>query len=191
MDASSKRVCVFCGASWGNEPGYAEAARALADALTARGLGLVYGGAKRGLMGVLADRVLERGGEVIGVIPERMVQREIAHLELTQLLVVQTMHERKARMAEHAGAFIALPGGFGTLEELMEVVTWSQLGLHDKPCGLLNHAGYFDHFLAFIAHMQASGFVRAEHTATLRVSATPDGLLDLLLSAAGGPALVP
>jgi uncharacterized protein (TIGR00730 family) len=176
-----KRVCVFCGSSFGVDAAYQEAARGLAEACYARGVGLVYGGARRGLMGVLADRMLELGGEVVGVIPTTLVERELDHRGLTQLHVVDTMHQRKALMATHADAFLALPGGFGTLEELMEVVTWAQLGIHDKPCGILNTQGYFDTFLAFVRHMTQQGFVREQQPAALRVANTPDEALALLL----------
>jgi uncharacterized protein (TIGR00730 family) len=175
-----QRVCVFLGSSIGNDPVYVAAARELAGALVAEGLGLVYGGAQRGLMGVLADSVLALGGEVIGVIPARLVEREIAHRGLTELHVVQTMHERKALMAAHADAFLALPGGFGTLEELTEVLTWQQLGLHDKPCGLLNTQGYFDPFITFIAHMTQAGFVRPAHVEALQIAQSPVQALQLL-----------
>ena len=176
-----RRLCVFCGSSTGNDLAYIAAARELAGALVAAGHGLVYGGAHRGLMGVLADAMLARGGDVIGVIPAYMAEREIAHRRLTQLLVVQNMHERKATMAEHSAAFLALPGGFGTLDELMEAVTWRLLGLHDKPCGLLNTQGYFDPFIGFIDRMTQSGFVREEQAATLRVAYTPAEAIAQLL----------
>jgi len=175
-----KRLCVFCGSSLGNDPAYAWAARGLARALVQRGIGLVYGGARRGLMGVLADSVLERGGDVIGVIPERLVAQEVAHTGLTQQIVVTSMHERKARMAEHADAFLALPGGFGTLDELMEVITWAQLGLHDKPIGLLDVNGYFGDLRMFIEHMIEEGFVSSEQVQTIRVHALPERVLDQL-----------
>ena len=165
----------------GHDPAFAVAAQTLAEVLVSRGHGLVYGGAHRGLMGVLADAILARGGEVIGVIPERMVEREIAHRGLTTLHVVQTMHERKARMAANADAFLALPGGFGTLEELMEVVTWQLLGLHDKPCGLLNTEGYFDPFLTFIARMTEAGFVRGPQAASLQIACSAAEAVDQLL----------
>jgi uncharacterized protein (TIGR00730 family) len=175
------RVCVFLGSSHGREPVYGVAARALGPVLAERGIGLVYGGAHRGLMGVLADAVLQHGGEVIGVIPQVLVEREIAHLGLTRQIVVQTMHERKAIMAEHADAFIALPGGFGTLDELMEVLTWRQLGLHDKPTGLLDVAGYFAGLIAFIEHMVAASFAPAEEAGRIVVASDPRTLLDQLL----------
>jgi uncharacterized protein (TIGR00730 family) len=175
------RVCVFCGSSHGREPVFGVAARLLGQALAERGIGLVYGGAHRGLMGVLADSVLQHGGEVIGVIPQVLVEREIAHLGLTQQIVVQTMHERKAIMAAHADAFIALPGGFGTLDELMEVLTWRQLGLHAKPTGLLDVDGYFAGLRQFIVHMVELGFVPPEEAERIRVGSDPAGLLDALL----------
>lgn len=176
-------VCVFCGSGVGDDPAYAEAAVTLAQALVERDLGLVYGGAQRGLMGVLADAVLARGGRVVGVMPHWMQDRELAHRGLTELVIVRSMHERKAEMAARADAFVAMPGGFGTLDELTEVVTWAQLGLHDKPAGLLNVAGYFDAFLGFVAHMAERGFVRPEHRELLHVAAEPARLLELLRSA--------
>jgi uncharacterized protein (TIGR00730 family) len=175
-----KRICVFCGSSVGRDPVYQHAARALGDALVDRGLGLVYGGAQRGLMGVIANQVLARGGEVIGVIPERMVEAELAHPGVTELLVVPGMHERKATMAARSDGFIAMPGGFGTLEELTEVVTWSQLGLHHKPFGVYNVAGYFDAFLQFGRHMVDAGFLKPAHFEMLRVSSDPGVLIELL-----------
>ncbi len=161
------RICVFCGSAAGTRPEYAEAAAELGTALATRGLGLVYGGASVGLMGVVADAALAAGGEVVGVIPQALVDREVAHPGLTELHVVGTMHERKARMAELSGAFVVLPGGMGTLEELFEVVTWSQLGLHAKPIVLLDVAGYWAGLAAFLDHAGAEGFVRAGHRAVL------------------------
>jgi uncharacterized protein (TIGR00730 family) len=175
-----RRLCVFCGSSFGTQSAYTAAAVELAEALAAHGVGLVYGGSHGGLMGVLADRVLALGGEVIGVIPSGLVEREMAHRGLTKLHVVATMHERKALMAQHADAFLALPGGFGTLEELMEVVTWRQLGFHAKPIGVLNTAGYYDPFLAFIEHAADQGFVKSEHAAQLVIAPTPLAALDQL-----------
>ena len=175
------RLCVFCGSSFGNHAVYRDAARRLARALHARGAGLVFGGSHLGLMGVVADSLLELGGEVIGVIPGHMVEREIAHTGLTQLIVVQSMHERKAAMAAHADAFMALPGGFGTLDELMEILTWSQLQLHAKPIGLLDVDGYWKGLLDFVEHMTRSGFVRATDAQRLLVGAEPRSLLDRLL----------
>lgn len=178
-----RSVCVFCGSSVGEHPAYAHGAERMAEALVERGIDLVYGGAARGLMGVLAERVLERGGRVVGVMPAWMQERELSHPGLTELVVVTSMHERKAEMAARADAFVAMPGGFGTLEELTEVVTWRQLGLHEKPAGLLNVAGYFDAFLGFIAHMHAAGFVREAHRDLVHVADEPRGLLDRLRSA--------
>jgi len=176
------RLCVFCGSGHGREPAYGVAARELGQLLAERGIGLVYGGAHRGLMGVVADAVLQGGGEVIGVIPHLLVEREIAHPGLTQQIVVQSMHERKAQMAVHADAFAALPGGFGTLDELMEIITWRQLGLHDKPIGLLDTNGYFARLNAFIAHMVDAGFVAASDAARIEVAPDPSRLLDRLLT---------
>ena len=178
-----KRVCVFCGSNPGARPVYAEAAQALGAALAARGLELVYGGAHRGLMGLLADAVLAKGGTVIGVIPKSLVDLEIAHRGLTDLRVVLTMHERKALMAELADAFVALPGGFGTIEEFAEIVTWAQLGLHQKPHGLLNVAGYYDRFLDFLDHGVAERFIREEHRRTVICETDPGRLLEALASA--------
>ena len=162
----------------GARPAYAAAAERLADALVRRGLGVVYGGGNVGLMGVLADATLERGGEVIGVIPEALLAREVGHRELTELRVVGSMHERKALMADLADGFVALPGGYGTIEELVEIVTWSQLGLHEKPCGLLDVEGFYAPLVAFFDHAVAEGFVRPQHRAMLLVDDDPDALLD-------------
>ena len=172
-----RRVCVFAGSSRGTDPAYADAAAALGDALVRRGLGLVYGGAHVGLMGVLADAVLAGGGEVIGVIPRGLARKELAHPGCTELRVVGSMHERKATMADCADAFVALPGGLGTFEELLEVLTWSQLGLHDKPVGVLDVAGYWRPLEALLDRATADGFVRPEHRARLLDATTPDALL--------------
>ena len=153
--------------------------------LTARGRGIVFGGGRIGLMGALADEALARGGEVIGVIPQHLVEREVAHRSLTELHVVATMHERKALMAQLADAFIALPGGIGTLEELIEMVTWAQLGLHAKPCGLLNVDGYYDSLLAFLEHAVDEGFIGRGYDELLAVAAQPAALLDELDRRAG------
>lgn len=155
-----RRICVFCGSSVGARPAYATIARELGRTLAQRGLGVVFGGGKVGLMGVLADAALAAGGEVIGVIPEALVAREIGHNALTKLHVVRSMHERKTLMADLASAFIALPGGYGTFEEFFEAVTWTQLGIHQKPCGLLNVDGYYDALLALLERAVADGFVR-------------------------------
>lgn len=175
-------ICVFCGSSVGASPAYAEAARVMGRALVARGCSLVYGGGHVGLMGVLADAVLAAGGEVTGVIPHALNAREIAHAGLTELHVVDSMHERKALMSDMADAFVALPGGWGTLEEFFEVLTWAQLGLHRKPCGLLNAHGYFDRLLAFLDHTIDEGFVRPRNAELIAVSRTPGELLDRLES---------
>jgi uncharacterized protein (TIGR00730 family) len=175
-----RRVCVYCGSSPGRDPAYREAAVALVVELAKRGLGVVYGGAHVGLMGVVADTALEAGAEVIGVIPQGLVDREIAHTGLTDLRIVGSMHERKAQMAELADAFVALPGGLGTLEELFEVATWSQLGLHRKPCGLLNVLGYYDGLAAMLDHAVAERFLRAENRAILIVEPEPAAMVDAL-----------
>jgi uncharacterized protein (TIGR00730 family) len=154
-----KRVCVFCGANAGLREEYCSAAQLLAGALARSGLGLVYGGGNVGLMGMLADAMLQAGGEVIGVIPRRLVEKEVAHRGLTELRVVDTMHQRKAMMNELSDAFIALPGGYGTLEEFLEILTWSQLGIHRKPSGLLNVLGYYDSLLAMLDHAVAEQFL--------------------------------
>jgi uncharacterized protein (TIGR00730 family) len=175
-----RRVCVYAGSNPGSHPDYAAGARALATTMAARGIGLVYGGGKVGLMGVLADTILDAGGEAIGVMPHALVDREIAHRGLTKLEVVDSMHERKALMAELSDAFVAVPGGIGTLEELIEVYTWSQLGLHEKACGVLNVRGYYDHLAAQLDHAVAEGFLRPQHRAVLSVASEPAELLDRL-----------
>lgn len=175
-----RRICVFSGSSPGVRPEYGAAARALGMALGRRGLGLVYGGAKVGLMGVVADATLAAGGEAIGVIPERLMTKELAHTGLTELRVVSSMHDRKREMADLADAFVALPGGIGTLEELTEVLSWAQLGLHAKPCGLLDVAGYFDRLVAFLDHAVAERFLRPQHRGMLLAAADADALLERL-----------
>ena len=172
-----RSVCVYCGASTGSDPVYAEAATELATALAGRGLRVVYGGAHVGLMGLIADTALAAGAEVVGVIPKVLVDWEVAHTGLTELHVVESMHERKALMAELADAFVALPGGIGTLEELIEVYTWSYLGIHDKPFAVLNTANYYDGFTAFLDHAVAQGFLRPEVRAGLLVAADAEALL--------------
>jgi uncharacterized protein (TIGR00730 family) len=162
-----KRVCVFAGSSPGDRPEYAEAARALAAECAARGLGIVYGGGSVGLMGVLADAALAAGLEVIGVIPRPLASRELAHPGLSEMRVVESMHERKATMNALADGFIALPGGLGTFEETLEVLTWAQLGIHGKPVGVLNVAGYYDGLLRWLSHAAGEGFVRREHLGLL------------------------
>jgi uncharacterized protein (TIGR00730 family) len=177
-----RRVCVYAGSSHGADPAYADGARSLAEALAARGIGLVYGGGKVGLMGVIADAMMAAGGEAIGVMPQRLIDREIGHNGITELRVVDSMHERKAQMAELADAFVALPGGIGTLEELIEVYTWSQLGLHRKACGLLNVRGYYDHLAAFLDHAVQQRFLPEQHRALLVTAGTPEELLERLAS---------
>jgi uncharacterized protein (TIGR00730 family) len=172
------RICVYAGSNLGGDPAYRDAAEALARTLAGRGIGIVYGGARVGLMGVLADTALAHGGEVIGVIPGDLVAREIAHQGLTDLHVVGSMHERKALMAELSDAFAALPGGAGTFEELFEVYTWSQLGLHDKPMGVLNISGYYDGLAALLDHAVGEGFLREQHRAAMHVAGTPEALLE-------------
>ena len=174
------RICVFAGSSPGAHPAYHEAASALGATLAAQRIGVVYGGANVGLMGALANAALSAGGEVIGIIPAALVAREIAHQGLTELRIVASMHERKAAMANLSDAFIALPGGLGTLEELFEVLTWAQLGLHRKPAGLLNVNGYFDGLLGFLDHAVTERFLKAQQRAMLVVSPTVDDLLEQL-----------
>ena len=173
-------LCVFCGSNPGASPAYAEAAARLGRTLAGRGLNLVYGGGRVGLMGVVADAALAAGGTVTGVIPEALATRELAHAALSDLRVVSSMHERKARMSELSDGFIALPGGIGTLEEWFEVWTWSQLGFQPKPCGLLNVAGYYDHLLAFLDHMTAERFLTEIHREMVVVDDDPERLLDRL-----------
>lgn len=177
-----ERICVFCGSNPGAEPAYAEAAVDLGRLLAGRGLTLIYGGGHVGLMGVLADAALAAGGRVTGVIPEALAAKELAHGGLTDLVVVSSMHERKALMSELSDAFIALPGGIGTLEEWFEVWTWSQLGFQPKPCGMLNVAGYYDHLLAFLDHMTAERFLSPPHRLMAIVENRADRLLDRLAS---------
>jgi uncharacterized protein (TIGR00730 family) len=175
-----RRVCVFCGSSPGARPAYAEATTELARVLVAEGLELVYGGADVGLMGTLADTVLAEGGEATGVIPRALVEKEIAHNGLSDLRVVGSMHERKALMADLADAFVALPGGLGTLEELLEIYTWAQLGLHQKPCALLDVEGYYAGIATFLGHAVEERFLREEHRAMLIVEREPRALIDRL-----------
>jgi uncharacterized protein (TIGR00730 family) len=177
------RVCVFCGSSPGARPEYGDAARALGALLARRGVELVWGGGNVGLMGVVADATLAAGGRAIGVIPAALAERELAHATATELHVVRTMHERKALMADLSDAFVALPGGMGTLDELFEILTWSQLGIHRKPVGLLDVAGYYAPLLAFLDSARDEGFVRPADRALLRVDADPERLLDALARA--------
>jgi uncharacterized protein (TIGR00730 family) len=176
-----KNICVYCGSSSGRLEIYAGAARALAESLVSRGIGLVYGGASVGVMGVVADHVLHLGGRAVGVIPEALVRKEVAHHGLTELHVTQSMHERKTLMAELSDGFIALPGGIGTMEEIFEIWTWAQLGLHHKPCGLLNVHGYYDPLHAFLDHTVAEQFVRPAVRSMLMVEDDPEALLERFL----------
>jgi uncharacterized protein (TIGR00730 family) len=171
------RLCVFCGSSPGHDPAYAALAAKLGRTLAQRRIGVVYGGGRIGLMGVLADAALSAGGEVIGVIPKPLLDREHGHLGLTQLRVVDSMHERKALMVELADGFVALPGGIGTLEELFEAWTWAQLGMHRKPCGLIDVNGFFAPLVGFLDQLVAAGFVHSTTRAMLAVAASPDELL--------------
>ena len=173
-----KRVCVFCASNNGSKPIHAETARALARVLADRKLGMVYGGGNVGLMGTIADAALEAGAEVVGVIPKALVNRELAHRGLTELHVVDSMHARKQLMHELSDAFIALPGGFGTFEELFETLTWAQLGLHAKPCGVINVDGFYDPLLVLLDRSQDDGLLRREHRRLLLVEDSPTALLD-------------
>ena len=175
-----KRICVFCASSLGSEPEYRLCAEELGFELTQRNIGLVYGGGNVGLMGALADSALKAGGEAIGVIPEHLMAREIGHKGLTKLHVVHSMHERKALMADLSDAFIALPGGFGTLEEFCEVLTWSQLGLHEKPCGIVNVLDYYTPLLSMFDHSVQEKLLKAENRALVLASKTPRDLLQAL-----------
>jgi uncharacterized protein (TIGR00730 family) len=178
-----RSVCVFCGSNSGAGEAYAGAARNLARAIARRRLALVYGGGSIGLMGILADATLEAGGNVIGVTPRRLVEREVAHRGLTELRVVETTHERKALMADLSDAFVSLPGGLGTLDETFEMLTWIQLGYHRKPCALLEVNGYFERLTAFLDHAVEQRFLTAEHRAMLIVERDPEAVLDRLASA--------
>ncbi len=173
-----KKICVFCGSSPGARPAYTAAARDLGKALADRGLALVYGGGNVGMMGQVAQAAIENGGRVTGVIPKAIADMEVAYTDLEDLRIVGSMHTRKALMAELADGFIALPGGLGTLEEFVEVLTWAQLGFHAKPCGLLNSCGYYDNLLAFIKHTADEQFIQPEHRDLILVAKTPATLLD-------------
>ena len=176
-----KSVCVYCGSQDGRDPGHVVAAKAMGDLLVDHGMRLVYGGGGIGVMGQIADQVLSRGGEVVGVIPESLMRAEVAHGGVTEMHVTKGMHERKAMMADLSDAFIAMPGGLGTLEELFEPWTWAQLDYHDKPMGLLNVNGYFDGLLKWLDQSMEEGYVRGPHRAMLHVDATPDDLLQKLM----------
>ena len=177
-------LCVYCGSRAGELPAYTEAARAVGQEIGRRGWRLVYGGGRAGLMGVVADSALEAGAAVVGVIPRSLMDREVGHLSLTELHVVDTMHQRKTMMAEHSDAFLALPGGIGTFEELFEVWTWRQLGYHDKPIGLLNVAGYYDALLGFLQHSLKQGFMASAQSELLQVGVDPFALFERLASLA-------
>lgn len=181
-DKPAHRVTVYCGSASGNDPAYLAEARALGVAIAAAGLGLVYGGATVGLMGAVADAALAGGAEVIGVLPNVLAGKEIAHASLTRLELVSTMHERKARMAELADAFLILPGGYGTLEELLEVVTWAQLGLHAKPCILINTVGYWDGLLAFLDTAAAAGFLKPKNRELMRMAANANEAVRMVIA---------
>jgi uncharacterized protein (TIGR00730 family) len=187
MEASAtrrlERLCVFCGSSTGSHPAYFQAANQLGRELASAGVTLVFGGGRVGLMGILADSVLAAGGQVIGVIPRSLVEKEIAHASLTKLHVVESMHERKALMADLADAFVLLPGGFGSWEEFCEIVTWLQLGIHRKPCAILNVAGYYDGLLLLANHAREEGFLRPAHHAMVIVESNPEALLWRLANA--------
>jgi len=176
-----KRICVYCGSSSGKQPEYIESARSLAKELVKRNIDLVYGGASIGIMGEVADSVLAAGGQVTGVIPQALAGKEILHEGLTDLKIVSSMHERKAMMADLSDGFIALPGGLGTLEELFEVLTWSQLGFHKKPCALLNVKGYYDHLFSFLTHAVKEEFIQDIHYKMLLIESKPDILLDRMM----------
>jgi len=183
-----RRLCVFCGSNSGINPAYRDAAVAMGRLLAERGIELVYGGGNIGLMGVLADAFLQARGRVIGVIPESLLAKEVGHRSLTDLRVVKSMHERKALMADLSDGFIAMPGGFGTFEEFCEVVTWSQLGIHAKPCGLLNVGGYYDQLLALFDHAVTEGFLREENRRLVLEDRDPKRLLEKMSGFAPIPA---
>ena len=174
------RIAIYCGSSRGLDPIYAATAAEMAAYLAKQGIGIVYGGGNVGIMGVIADAALAAGGEVIGVIPESLLAKELGHGGVTELHVTRTMHERKQKMVDLSDAFIALPGGFGTLDELFETLTWLQLGFHGKPVGLLNVAGFFDHLLTFLDHMSTTGFLKPEHRSSLITETDPESLLQAI-----------
>jgi uncharacterized protein (TIGR00730 family) len=178
--AMNRRICIFCGSSLGRDDSFAEMAREVSRAIVRAGYGIVYGGGRIGLMGILADAALEAGGEVVGIIPRALSTTEVAHDGLTQLEIVESMHERKARMADASAAFIAIPGGFGTLDELGDVLSWRQLGIHDKPIGLLNYRGYFDDLVALFDSMVSKGFVTPDNRRLIVEAASIDALLSAM-----------
>lgn len=173
-----KSICVFLGANPGNDPKYAEAARAMGRELAGRNITTVYGGSNMGLMGILAESALGAGGKVVGVIPESLVKKEVAHYGLTELHIAESMHERKALMAELSDGFVAMPGGIGTMDEIFEIFTWAQLGFHAKPCGLLNIDGYYDALLGFLDNVVTEGFLRRMHREKLITASTPAGIIE-------------
>lgn len=173
-----KRLCVYCGSSSGRQSDYARVARELARSMVNRNIDLVYGGASVGIMGEIANAVLEEGGEVIGIIPKGLFKKEVAHTGVTELREVDSMHERKTLMADLSDGFIALPGGFGTIEEIFEIITWSQLGMHRKPCGLLNVCHYYDKLIGFLDHAVSEQFIKSTHRSTILIDECPDTLLD-------------
>ena len=173
-----KRLCVYCGSSSGRQPGYAQVARQLAHAMVSKNIDLVYGGASVGIMGEIANAVLGEGGDVIGVIPKGLFAKEVAHTGITELREVGSMHERKALMADLSDGFIALPGGLGTIEEIFEIITWSQLGMHRKPCGLLNVNNYYDKLIGFLDHAVSEQFIKATHRSTILIDKCSDRLLE-------------
>ena len=173
-----KRLCVYCGSSSGRQPDYARVARQLARAMVSRNIDLVYGGASIGIMGEIANAVLEEGGDVIGIIPKGLFVKEVAHTGITELREVDSMHERKALMADLSDGFIALPGGLGTIEEILEIITWSQLGMHRKPCGLLNVCHYYDKLIDFLDHAVSEQFIKTSHRSTILIDERVDVLLE-------------
>ncbi|MDP6925172.1 MAG: TIGR00730 family Rossman fold protein [Candidatus Scalindua sp.] len=173
-----KRLCVYCGSSSGRQPDYVQVARQLARAMVNRDIDLVYGGASVGIMGEIANAVLEEGGDVIGIIPKGLFRKEVAHTGITELREVDSMHDRKLLMADLSDGFIALPGGLGTIEEIFEIITWSQLGLHRKPCGLLNACQYYDKLIGFLDHAVSEQFIKATHHSTILVDECPEALLE-------------
>ena len=180
MPTEITRLCVFCGTNTGSRPDYRTAARELGTLLAEEGIELVYGGASVGIMGELADAVQEGGGHVTGIIPQQLIQKEAAHRGIQDLIVVASMHQRKSQMADLSDGFIALPGGIGTLEGFLEILTWGQLGIHAKPCGILNIAGYFDALTAFLDHAVKEDFLTEAHRQTMMVESTPKALLERL-----------
>ena len=189
MDPSHLRnLCVFCGSSGGRDPVHLETARSVGRMLAQQGIGVVYGGGRIGMMGAVAEAALAVGGRVIGIIPEVLMRKEVAFEGLTELRVVRSMHERKQMMADAADGFLALPGGFGTFEEFCEILTWAQLGIHAKPCGLLNVAGYYDPLLAMFDRAMAEGFLRERHRALVLASADPAVLLESMAGYRASPA---